>query len=523
MASTAEPQNTDLLKRSKMWNLSNDSGLSTSESEMKKKHQDDRPPQELRLKQFKEPEDVEESRSPTSAAVPKRKLEWVLQNTRVNVMISLYNNPRYADASLVPQQVSEGADAPPRRQATRFYAQRAILANWSPVFDSIFYGEHPEEFGEHYHQEGEVRIDATADIIELFLMYIYKGEITLTTDTVWPLYCFVNTYQVQSLVDAIEEVMEKAVTLDTCCSLLACAGTLGSYDHYALRKCLNMLLMDFAEVSETPGFLTLDYEVLHAIVSSDELNASEECVFEGVMRWINSDDRRIGLYLDDLLADIRFPLMDSKYVVALDSHPIAAKSKKLCIYMLDALKFAVSPKEVLASGKRSFNQRKGGLYWKTTKNNMCLDIGSTHMKTFVLNCPCQLVESWKLKIELFDEGSYVVGVCSDECDPDYYIGRYKNGWGLAGNGHFYAGGCKCDPAVKHLCTPICQGHMSLGSAGSTIISICYNSETSDLIFRSGTKLFTQRLQGVNDRRLFPAVSLKNAKIRIFKENAEILE
>ena len=50
-----------------------------------------------------------------------------------------------------------------------------------------------------------------------------------------------------------------------------------------------MLLMDFPEVSETPGFLSLDYDVLAAVVSSDELNAAEECVFEACMNWIAAD------------------------------------------------------------------------------------------------------------------------------------------------------------------------------------------------------------------------------------------
>jgi hypothetical protein len=47
-----------------------------------------------------------------------------------------------------------------------------------------------------------------------------------------------------------------------------------------------MLLMDFPEVSATPGFLSLDYDVLAAVIASDELNSSEECVFEASMNWV---------------------------------------------------------------------------------------------------------------------------------------------------------------------------------------------------------------------------------------------
>lgn len=61
---------------------------------------------------------------------------------------------------------------------------------------------------------------------------------------------------------------------------------------------------------------------------------------------------------------------------------------------------------------------------------MCLDISSPTYKTFVLNSSCDVVEAWKLRIELFEEGSVVVGVCEDAIDTSYYVGRFKDGWGL---------------------------------------------------------------------------------------------
>lgn len=125
--------------------------------------------------------------------------------------------------------------------------------------------------------------------------------------------------------------------------------------------------------------------------------------------------------------------------------------------------------------------------------------------------------AWKLKVELFEEGSCVVGVAEETVDTGYYIGRFKDAWGLADNGHFYNGGCKCDPSVRHLCTPLCQGHMSIQNGA--VLTIAINTSTNDIVFRQGQKMFTQRLKNVNpDRRLFPAVSLKAAKVRIFPED-----
>merc|ERR1712066_791733 len=142
--------------------------------------------------------------------------------------------------------------------------------------------------------------------------------------------------------------------------------------------------------------------------------------FEAAMNWIAADQARLSLYLDDLLAHIRFPLMHTKYVAKLDSHPVAARSKVLTDYMLQALKFAVAPKEISSQvNPTTYKARKGGLYWKATKNNMALDISSPTYKTFILNSSVDLVGAWKMRIELFEEGSCVVGICEDNTDTSY--------------------------------------------------------------------------------------------------------
>ncbi|CAD7941466.1 unnamed protein product [Amoebophrya sp. A25] len=471
-------------------------------------------------------EGVLEQSAPGGQIVSRaRATQWTLRdsrNWRLQKLEVLFDNAKLSDIKIRPNIIipkeSEEDDG-----REFYYAQKAYLAAWSPVFDSIFFGQGVGTAGVGAVEDGELTLECLKDILWLFLKFLYTGEIVLTIDTVWPFYCFVNTYQVNDLIDSVEDIMDKAVSVDTCCSLLCSAQQLGSYDHYALRKCLNMLLMDFPEVSETPGFLGLDYDVLAAVVSSDELNAAEECVFEACMNWIAADEQRLELYLDDLLGHVRFPLMHTKYVAKLDSHPVAARSKVITELMLQALKFAVAPKEMSQFvNPATYKARKGGLYWKATKNNMALDISSPNYKTFVLNSSCDLVQAWKMRIELFEEGSCVVGVCEDTIDTSYYCGRFKDGWGLADNGHFYCGQCKCDPTVKHLCTPACQAHMEIHHGA--VISIAYLKETQDLVFRQGNKIFRQRLKNVNpEKRLFPAISLRAAKCRIFKEEGDVLE
>jgi len=52
----------------------------------------------------------------------------------------------------------------------------------------------------------------------------------------------------------------------------------------------------------------------------------------------------------------------------------------------------------------------------------------------------------------------------------------------------------------------------------SVITVAYVKQTHDLIFKVNNRVFRQRLRNVNpEKRLYPAVSLKSAKVRIFKE------
>ena len=235
------------------------------------------------------PESTQEGGKRTDLVARVKPKRWTLRDSkswRLEKLEILLDHERFSDVRIRPTQIipRDGADDDDGREY--YHALKAYLASWSPVFESIFYGEGVGDAAIGVIEDGELTLDCLKDILWLFLKFIHTGEIVLTIETVWPFYCFANTYQITDLIDSVEDIMDRAVSIDTCCILLCSAQQLGSYDHYALRKCLNMLLMDFPEVSETPGFLSLDYDVLAAVVSSDELNAAEECVFEACMNWI---------------------------------------------------------------------------------------------------------------------------------------------------------------------------------------------------------------------------------------------
>jgi hypothetical protein len=179
--------------------------------------------------------------------VPKIKAstEWILRDGphginsswRMQNQSSLLDNEKWGDIKLRPSIMIQRDDGEDDGKEY-YHAQKAFLASWSPVFDSIFYGDCPAQFKDAAGsvENGELIIESVKEILYLFLQLIHTGEIVLTIETVWPFYCFVNTYQVNQVIDSVEDIVDKAVSVDTCCSLLCSAQQLGSYDHYSLRK-----------------------------------------------------------------------------------------------------------------------------------------------------------------------------------------------------------------------------------------------------------------------------------------------
>ena len=173
---------------------------------------------------------------------------------------------------------------------------------------------------------------------------------------------------------------------------------------------------------------------------------------------------------------------------------MASKSRRLQELLFSALKYAVNPRGIGGQGVGvpvAFRQRRGGLYWKSTKNNMCMELGGNQLQTFILNSPCDLVHSWKLKVELFDGGACVIGVAEPTADPHHYIGRFRDGCGLSHTGNFYHGGCLCDNSVRHLCTPVCVAHLQIPDGA--IVLCQFDPKSRQLKYTINGRSFTRCL------------------------------
>jgi kelch-like protein 24/35 len=69
---------------------------------------------------------------------------------------------------------------------------------------------------------------------------------------------------------------------------------------------------NFGLVAAEPSFLELPVSEVASFVASDDLEASEEVVFEAVLAWVKGDEATRKTELDRLLPLVRFPLMQER-------------------------------------------------------------------------------------------------------------------------------------------------------------------------------------------------------------------
>ena len=435
---------------------------------------------------------------------------------------TLYNNSKLCDIVVKPDGSLSTKDV---SKDASFFACKAILASASPVFARLLYQPRPPGRPDAMDIVGrEFQVPADALILEAVLKYLHGFEIFLPFEHLWPLLSFVTAYQIQELVDKVETLLDRSVTASTCMSLLWQAQISGSHDHPVMKRALLVALSEFCEVCKTQGFLESDFAIVSSLLLSDDLNATEETVFEAAMSWLEYDEKRCSTYIDRVIMMIRFPLLTPNLVASLETHRTASKCTLLPGIILKTLKYHLAPATSLVGPKITneaiFKQRKGGMYWRLTRTDTCVSAGSSSFVTHTLSSSTDLIEhKWSLHYELFSGNCDIVfGLVSLKDHPtDQYVGRFSSGFGISiKNGNFYQGKCKCEESVKELCTPVCPSFLSFSSPRGSI-DLWIDPKTTDLTIRTDRgATFMRRLFVTDDKpnRFFPAVSLLNAKARI---------
>jgi BTB And C-terminal Kelch/BTB/POZ domain len=419
---------------------------------------------------------------------------------------AMYNNSSVSDIILKPS-----LDAASRE----ILACKCVLAMWSPVFESMFFKPVDKPVTVDYSRGGRtVTLTTDYEVMEIALKFIHGHEVDIPFHALWRLHNFATSYQIIDLEATVADLLDRSVNCDTCCELVMEAFASGSHDHEALKKAMNVALSDFPSVCQTPGFMSIDFSVLEVILSSDNLAAPEEVICDAGIAWLTHDSSR-AIRLDAILHFIRFPLLPPQYAIALETNPVLSKSPLLNSLILSSLKYHMGGVEI------QVKQRRGGLFWRISKKDTCMNVDGDGFKTFTLSTSTELLgQYWKIEYCLLSgaHADVVFGLSSlNEHATDYYVGRYAHGFGIAlTNGNLYNGKCNCETSSKELCTPLCPTFLSFSSPAG-VLEFWYDPVATDWTIKTdkGTS-FSRRLyvDGSSKSKLYPCVSLINAKAKI---------
>ncbi|XP_066285406.1 kelch-like protein 24 [Branchiostoma lanceolatum] len=227
---------------------------------------------------------------------------------------------------------------------------RNVLAACSGYFRAMFCNGHRES------KEHRVAIhEASADALQLLVDFAYTSRVTITEDNAAELMEGASFFQVLPVIDACTKFLTDNLCIKNCMKMVPVGGMLNPRLE---TKALGYAMEEFTAASQTPEFLDLTKDQLITLISSDDLNATEETVYTAVMKWINHDTRNRKKEMKELMALVRFPFMNKMYF--LEKVEGDKTLRKCCPDIVsEALKYQAFPGEV--QSPRTRPRRASGL------------------------------------------------------------------------------------------------------------------------------------------------------------------
>ncbi|XP_035693527.1 kelch-like protein 24 [Branchiostoma floridae] len=228
---------------------------------------------------------------------------------------------------------------------------RNVLAACSEYFCAMFCNGHRET------KEYKVTInEVDSNALQLLVDYAYTSKVTITEHNAVELLEGANFFQIQPVRDACVTFISNNLSSDNCLQMMHVGNMLSCPD--LEKKARLCALKEFAAVSKTPEFLSLTKDQLITLISSDDLNASEETVYTAVMAWINHDTRGRNQEMKELMELVRFPFMDKLYFLEnVESNNTVCKTCQDIV--LETRKYQLFPGEI--QSPRTRPRRASGL------------------------------------------------------------------------------------------------------------------------------------------------------------------
>lgn len=228
-------------------------------------------------------------------------------------------------------------------EGTTFPAHRNVLSANSEFFKALFANEMKEKSEKIVHMD-----EFEPKVMDQLLTYMYGGGITIKKDNALDLAIGADFLFLTELKQKACEFLISDLNSDNCLFLLYMAE---KYNVRELRDSAQQhILENYVPVSASSGFVTLSIEQLLAIVSSDDLVAREEKIFESVVKWTKSNLETRKKHFSSLFSHIRLIYLARCYLITEVQEEDLVKSDESCLRLVNAAKeFFSSPKGTVQS------------------------------------------------------------------------------------------------------------------------------------------------------------------------------
>ncbi|XP_029346291.1 ring canal kelch homolog [Acyrthosiphon pisum] len=239
------------------------------------------------------------------------------------------------------------------------FGHKVVLASASPYFLAMF-----THFSEKDQDLVAIR-QLNSSTLQLLIDFVYSGEISITEKNIQDLLPASNLLQLQEVKNACCDYLQahlcptNVIGIIGLADLHSCTTLLTSSELYIQQH--------FSKVVEHEEFLSLSYEQMVKLISSDELTApSEEKIFESVVRWVKHELASRKQILPQLMEHVRLPLMSKDYILKnVVDEPLLSNCFKCKDYVVEALSFHLFKSEELNTilhNNRTKPRQRGGTH-----------------------------------------------------------------------------------------------------------------------------------------------------------------
>lgn len=213
-----------------------------------------------------------------------------------------------------------------------FSAHKSVLAASSEYFLALFTTTMIER------NCSSVHLDLCPDVVQDLLEYLYTGKVTFTKSNVKGLIVTADYLLVSDLKEEAEKYLCSVISEVNCMSMYVFA--VHSNCDKLKADATSVIGGNFALVSKTNEFLNLGFNLLLPLVSYDAIIvATEEEVFEAVLRWVKHEEDTRKCHFEELFKSVHLFSLSKEYVQDnIRTEPLVNRNEKCIEFLIESLK-----------------------------------------------------------------------------------------------------------------------------------------------------------------------------------------